>query len=64
MEYDLKTMYIVRGIIIMAMTYLRKTGDAPEMLQILQKVLCIIEKRIFDKELPYKIKVYKNLFVK
>lgn len=64
MEYDLKTMYIVRGMIIMAMADLRKTGDAPEMLQILQKVLYIIEKRIFDKELPNKIKVYKNLFVK
>lgn len=61
MEYDLKTMYIVRGKLIMTMADLRKTGDDPEMLQLLWKSLHIIEKKIFDAELPSKIEEYGNI---
>ncbi len=60
MEYDLKILYIVRGKIIMAMSDLRRTGDDPEMLQILRNAQLIFEKRIFDAELPNKIDQYKN----
>jgi hypothetical protein len=63
MEYDLKTMYIVRGKIIMAMADLRRTGDDLEILQILRNAQFIIEKKIFDAEFPNKIEQYKNLIV-
>ena len=63
MEYDLKTMYIVRGKIIMAMSDLRRTGDDPEMLKILRNAQLIIEKKIFDAELPNKIEQYKKLLL-
>ncbi len=63
MEYDLKTMYIVRGKIIMAMADLRRTRDDPEMLKILRNSQLIIEKKIFDAELPNKIEQYKKLLL-
>ena len=63
MEYDLKTMYIVRGKIIMAMADLRRTGDDLEILQILRNAQFIIEKKIFDAEFTNKIEQYKNLIV-
>ena len=52
MECDLKTMYFVRGKIIMAMADLRRTEDDPETLQILLRAQLIIEKKIFDTEFP------------
>ena len=63
MECDLKTLYFVRGKIIMAMADLRRTEDDPEILQILQRAQLIIEKKIFDTELPNKIEQYKNMIV-
>ena len=44
MECDLKTLYFVRGKIIMAMADLRRTEDDPEILQILRRAQLIIEK--------------------
>lgn len=63
MECDLKILYFVRGKIIMAMADLRRTGDDPEILQILRRAQLIIEKKIFDTEVPNKIEQYKNLIV-
>lgn len=63
MECDLKTLYFVRGKIIMAMADLRRTEDDPEILQILRRAQLIIEKKIFDAELPNKIEQYKNVIV-
>ena len=44
MECDLKILYFVRSKIIMAIADLRRTGDDPEILQILQRAQLIIEK--------------------
>ena len=63
MECDLKTLYFVRGKIIMAMADLRRTEDDPEILQILRRAQLIIEKKIFDADFPNKIEQYKNLIV-
>ena len=63
MECDLKILYFVRGKIIMAMADLRRTGDDPEILQILRRAQLIIEKKIFDAEFTNKIGQYKNLTV-
>ena len=63
MECDLKTLCFVRGKIIMAMADLRRTEDDPEILQILRRAQLIIEKKIFDAELPNKIEQYKNVIV-
>ena len=54
---------LVRGKIIMAMADLRRTGDDPEILQILRRAQLIIEKKIFDAEFTNKIEQYKNLIV-
>lgn len=63
MECDLKILYFVRGKIIMAMADLRRTGDDPEILQILRRAQLIIEKKIVDAEFTNKIEQYKNLIV-
>jgi len=63
MECDLKILYFVRGKIIMAMVDLRRTGDDPEILQILRRSQLIIEKIIFHAELQNNIEQYKNLIV-
>ena len=63
MECDLKILYFVRGKIIMAMADLRRTGDDPEILQILRRAQLIIENKIFDAEFTNKIEQYKNLIV-
>ena len=44
----------------MSMADLRRTGDDPEILQILRNAQFIIEKKIFYAELPNKIDQYKN----
>ena len=45
------------------MADLRRTGDDPEILQILRRAQLIIEKKIFDAEFTNKIEQYKNLIV-
>lgn len=62
MEYDLKTMYIVRGKLILTAFDLAKSGGDKEILKIITKAIFIIEKKIFNIELPDKIEQYKNLF--
>ena len=51
MECDLKILYFARGKIIMAMADLRRTGDDPEILQILRRAQLIIEKKILMQNL-------------
>lgn len=61
MEYDLKTMYIVRGKLILAAFDLSELGEDRETIKILTKAIFIIEKRIFDKEFLDNIERYTNL---
>lgn len=62
--YDLKTMYIVRGKLMIAAFDLAKSRGDRDTVKILCNAIDIIENKIFDKELPDKIERYKNLFDK